>query len=91
MACLGGSALNWATAVWDKQLPASSHFLTFAIEIWKVFDHPVCSHDATQHLLHLPKALTSMQWSYEHWQQSTGGMMSPLNGLSEGLKDKLEA
>ncbi|KAJ8356759.1 hypothetical protein SKAU_G00195530 [Synaphobranchus kaupii] len=51
MSSLGGSALEWATSIWDSQAPMCNNFASFTSEMRRVFDHPACGRDATQRLL----------------------------------------
>jgi len=53
MGLLKGSALDWATAVRERQPNLSVSFDSFVSEMRKVFDHPVRGGDAAKRLLSL--------------------------------------
>ncbi|KAJ8333610.1 hypothetical protein SKAU_G00416180 [Synaphobranchus kaupii] len=97
MSSLGGSALEWATSIWDSQTPLCNDFALFTAEMRRVFDHPVCGRDATQRLLLMRqgnRCVAEMAIQFRTLAAESGWNDTSLQGafrqaLSEELKDQL--
>ncbi|KAJ8369826.1 hypothetical protein SKAU_G00098540 [Synaphobranchus kaupii] len=94
---LGGSALEWATSIWDSQAPFCSNFAAFTAEMRRVFEHPTCGRDATQRLLQVRqgnRSVAEMAIQFRTLAAESGWNDTSLQGafrqaLSEELKDQL--
>ncbi|KAJ8346477.1 hypothetical protein SKAU_G00278780 [Synaphobranchus kaupii] len=97
MSSLGGSALEWATSIWDSQAPLCSNFAAFTAEMRRVFEHPTCGRDATQRLLQVRqgnRSVAEMAIQFRTLAAESGWNDTSLQGafrqaLSEELKDQL--
>uniref|UniRef100_A0AAQ4RRK4 Retrotransposon gag domain-containing protein n=1 Tax=Gasterosteus aculeatus aculeatus TaxID=481459 RepID=A0AAQ4RRK4_GASAC len=94
---LRGEALEWASAVWEKQGAIAQSCELFTAEMRKIFDHPVRGKDASKRLLSLRQGTRSVaDYSIEFrilaaesgWdEEALQGVF--YNGLNEGVKDSL--
>ncbi|KAJ8333220.1 hypothetical protein SKAU_G00421160 [Synaphobranchus kaupii] len=96
MSSLGGSALEWATSIWDSQAPLCNNFAAFTAEMRRVFDHPTCGRDATQRLLQVRqgnRSVAEMAIQFRtlaaESQNDTSLQGAFRQALSEELKDQL--
>lgn len=94
---LTGSALAWASAVWESQSNLCNSYPEFAEEMKKVFHHPVSGRDATKRLLSLRQGSRSVaEYSVEFrtlaaeagWNDTAlQGVFQ--TGLTDSVKDEL--
>ena len=95
--CLRGSALTWATAVWESQSDACSTYAKFTEEMRRNFDHPVRGKDAAKRLLSLhqgSRSVAEMAIEFRTLAAESGWNNEALHGafqnaLSETIKDEL--
>ncbi|KAK6314500.1 hypothetical protein J4Q44_G00159590, partial [Coregonus suidteri] len=94
---LRGRALEWASAVWERQDTCMASYQQFTAEMRKLFDHPVQGKDAAKLLFSLRQGTRSVAdfvvefrtlavesgWNEESLQAAF------YQGLSEQLKDEL--
>lgn len=94
---LTGRARSWGTAFWHSSQNANATFAEFSAEMSSIFDHPVASSDASNHLLSLRQGpLSAANYSVEFrtlatelgWDDKALQSIS-LKGLNEEVKDSL--
>ncbi|CAL9686262.1 unnamed protein product [Knipowitschia caucasica] len=93
--CLRGNALNWASAVWEKQAQICFSYIEFIAAMKQIFDHPVSGKEAAKRLFTLRQGNRSVaEFAIEFrtlaaesdWNdEALHGVF--LNALSETLKD----
>lgn len=94
---LSGRTVQWATAITENQTPLSFYYLSFAMELGRVIDHPVQNNEAASNLLSLCQgASTIAENSFQFRLPAKAVGMTPtygvyVQGLAEELKDKLAA
>ena len=95
--CLRGSALTWATAVWESQSDICSTYARFTEELRRNFDHPVRGKDAAKRLLSLhqgSRSVAEMAIEFRTLAAESGWNEEALHGvfqnaLSAAIKDEL--
>jgi len=95
---LKGPALEWASAVWDQQIPVCHSYQNFVLEMRKIFDHPVRGRDAAKRLDGVTRqgsgSVAEMAISFRTLAIQSGWNSEALiscfhQSLSEVIKDEL--
>uniref|UniRef100_A0A8C9Y649 CCHC-type domain-containing protein n=1 Tax=Sander lucioperca TaxID=283035 RepID=A0A8C9Y649_SANLU len=94
---LRGRALDWASALWERQDTCMGSYQEFTAEMRKLFDHPVRGRDAANRLFSLHQGARSVAdfviefrtLAVESEWNETSLQAAFYQGLSEQLKDEL--
>lgn len=95
--CLRGHALNWASAIWEKQGEVCFSYPDFTAEMKQIFDHPVSGKEAAKRLFSLrqgTRSVAEFAIEFRTLAAESGWNNEALHGaflhaLSDSLKDEM--